>query len=107
MCEDDEYVVRLDKFKVSEPKWLEFRLHKDVSNSGFVAASSIYRFDKKESSVLSKQAFREQKQIFESREEKYMKLTLAQHSFHFKTSLSLDDWNAMEAKVTKWMHDVL
>ena len=34
-----------------------------------------------------------------------MKLTLAQDSFHFKTSLSLDDWNAMEAKVTKWMHE--
>ena len=81
MCEDDEYVVRLDKFKVSEPKWL-ISSDKDVFKL-VLLRKQIYRFDKKESSVLSKQAFREQKQIFESREEKIYEINVGARQFSF------------------------
>ena len=66
MCQGEEYLVTLENFKVDRPLWVEFRLFKDVSSDGFVAASGIYRFDKKAPNVLSDTQRRDQSELFKS-----------------------------------------
>ena len=101
MCQGDEYLVTLENFKVDRPMWVEFRLFKDVSSDGFVAASGIYRFDKKAPSAISDMLRRDQSELFKKRENKYMRLRLTQECFYYKSTLSENALNELRIKTKK------
>jgi ubiquitin C-terminal hydrolase len=100
MCQDGMYVVQLP-FSSLQPQWLEIRLFKDVTNDGFVAASGIYRFDKKAPCALSNELRREQNELFKYREAKYMRLTLMQRDFYYKSYLTRVEHQKLEMKTKK------
>ena len=101
MCKGEEYRVTLANFKVDRPMWVEFRLFKDVSSDGFVAASGIYRFDKKASRTLSDMLHRDQNELFKKREDRYMKLHLSQKYFYYKSTLSEDAFKKLRSETQK------
>ena len=101
MCQGEEYLVPLENLKVDRPMWVEFRLFKDVSSDGFVAASGIYRFDKKAPSVLSDTQRRDQSELFKKRENQYMRLGLTQECFYYKSTLSEKAFNILRSETKK------